>query len=264
MKRLMRMNRLPVGLYTIYVGLVFFFFMFLYLPLIVLPLLFKSEGNKLSFYGLRLWAKTFRLLSGIRYEIRGRELLEASQSYIFTPNHTSYLDIPALPLTAHHAYKALAKKEIARIPFFGLLARAVTVMVDRSSVQNRRKSLTKLTKALKAGTNLVVFAEGTINKTGAPLAPFQDGAFRIAVETGTPVVPVVILGAAGLMPARSKLIRPGKIVVEVLPPHPTAGLALNKVKPLKEKIFQQMEEKIREYQAAQSRAQEQDVAGRQH
>ena len=249
------MNRLLLLIYTIYVGLVFFFFMFLYLPLIALPLLFKLDGNQLSYYGLHLWAQTFRLFSGIRYEIKGKENLQAKQSYIFTPNHTSYLDIPALPLTAHHSYKALAKKEIAGIPFFGLLAKAVTVMVDRSSVTNRRKSLIKLIKALKAGTNLVVFAEGTINKTDAPLAPFQDGAFRIAVETGTPVVPVVIMGASKLMPARSKLIRPGKIRVEILPPIPTEGLALNKVKPLKEEVFRKMEDKIltfqhRKYQAS--------------
>lgn len=237
-------NRPLLILYTVYVGFVFFFFMFLYLPLIAIPLIFKFEGNRWSYLGLHLWGQTFRLLSGIRYEITGKEYLQPDQVYIFTPNHTSYLDIPALPISAHGPYKALAKKEIAKIPAFGLLARAVTVMVDRSSVSNRRKSMMKLIKALKAGTNLVVFAEGTINKTGTPLAPFLDGAFRIAVETKTPLVPMVITGASKLMPANSKLIRPGKIRVRILPPVPVEGLALNKVKPLKEEIFRQMEEII--------------------
>lgn len=241
-------NRLFIILYTVYVGFVFFFFMFLCLPLIALPLIFKFEGNQYSFWGLHLWAQCFRLFSGIRYDIKGKENLQPDQVYIFTPNHTSYLDIPALPLSAHGYYKALAKKEIAKIPAFGLLARAVTVMVDRSSVINRRNSMLKLKKALQAGTNLVVFAEGTINKTGTPLAPFQDGAFRIAVETQTPLVPVVIIGASELMPAQSKLIRPGKISVEILPPIPTQGLALNKVKVLREEVFQKMEEKILSYQ----------------
>lgn len=240
----MKIKRLLVLLYTVYAGLVFTIFMFLCIPLITMVLLPQPHGNRLSYLGLHLWAQGFRSLSGIRYEIRGRQYLKAGQSYIFTPNHTSYLDIPVLPLVAHHSFKALAKQEIGRIPVFGFLARAVTVMVNRSDAAHRKESVTKLTHALQEGTSLLVFPEGTINKTPAPLASFYDGAFRIALETQTPIVPVVIHGASCLMPPGCLSMKPGKIRVQILPPIPTRGLPLDSLAALKETVFQKMEKEI--------------------
>ena len=109
-------NRLLILLYTIYSSIVFLFFMFLCSPLITLPLLFKLHGNHWSYRGLHLWAQGFQLFSGIRYTIEGQEHLKKTHTYIFTPNHTSYLDAPALPLMAHSSFKTLAKKELASIP----------------------------------------------------------------------------------------------------------------------------------------------------
>lgn len=111
----MRIKHLLVLLYTGYAALVFIIFMFLSTPLILIPLLFQLHGNRLSYQGLRFWAHAFRWLSGIRYEIRGQQHLDKKQSYIFTLNHTSYLDAPALPLLAHHAFKPLAKQELGRV-----------------------------------------------------------------------------------------------------------------------------------------------------
>lgn len=237
-------NRLLVLLYTIFASLVFTVFMFLYMPMILIPLFFKINGNQLSYYGLHLWAQSFRRFSGIRYRIRGQEHLQAGQSYIFTPNHTSYLDIPALPLIAHHSFKPLSKKEVGSIPVFGLLAKAVTVMVDRSDAEHRRQSVVKLSRALQAGTSLLIFPEGTINKTDRPLTSFYDGAFRIAIETQTPVVPVVIKGAPACMPARSWFMKPGLISIEILPPVTTAGLQMSELPELKAAVFSIMEERL--------------------
>lgn len=219
--------------------------MFLYMPLILLPLLFKLNGNQLSYYGLHLWAQGFCSFSGIRYRIRGQQHLQADQSYIFTPNHAFYLDIPALPLIAHRSFKPLFKKEVGHIPVFGLVAKAVTVMVDRSDAEHRRRGVIKLTQALQAGTSLVVFPEGTVNKANKPLNTFYDGAFRIAIETQTPIVPVIIVGAAACMPPRSRFMKPGLISIEILPPVPAAGPQTSELPKLKAKVFAIMEERLR-------------------
>lgn len=236
----MRIKHLLVLIYTGYVGLVFTIFMFLSTPLILIPLLFRLHGNRLSYLGLRFWAQAFRCLSGIRYEIRGQHHLYKKKSYIFTLNHTSYLDAPALPLIAHHAFKPLAKQELGRIPVFGSLVRIITVMVDRSNAANRKESVARLTHALQSGTSLVVFPEGTINKMAAPLAPFYDGAFRIALETQTPIVPVIIHGASRLMPPGRLSLKSGKICVEILPPVASRGLTPEHVETLKGTVFQKM------------------------
>lgn len=237
----MRIKHLLVLLYTGYAGIVFIIFMFLSTPLIIIPLLFQLHGNSLSYTGLRFWAQGFRYLSGIRYEIRGQEHLSNHQSYIFTLNHTSYLDAPALPLIAHHAFKPLAKKELGRIPVFGSLIRVITVMVDRSNAANRKESVLRLTHAIRSGTSLIVFPEGTINKTAAPLAPFYDGAFRIALETQTPIVPVIIHGASRLMPPGRLCMKPGKISIEILSPVTPGSFTPEQAGALKETVFRKME-----------------------
>lgn len=239
----MRNNPLLL-LYTLYVALVFFFFMFLYSPLMLLPLLVKRDGNWLSFFGFHLWAQSFRLLTGIWYEVKGLENISSRESYIIIPNHTSYLDICLLPLITKGAFKILAKKEVGNIPVFGLVARAVTVMVDRSSASSRRQSVLKLTKTFKAGTSLMIFPEGTVNKSGNLLNPFYDGAFRIAVETGAPLVPVAVAGAGRLMPAKSMIMRPGTIRVYVMPPVPVQDIGMADIPVLKQQVFQQMEDKL--------------------
>ncbi len=240
----MRIKRLPVLIYTTYAALVFTIFMLLYIPLIITPLLFKHEDNRLSFLGVRLWAICFRWFSGIRYKVRGQDHLQANHPYIFTLNHTSYLDIPAIPLIAHHSFKALAKQEIARIPIFGFVARAVVVMVNRSNAANRRRSIATLTQALQAGTNLLVFPEGTINKTAEPLAHFYEGAFQIALETQTPIVPVVICGASHLMPPGQFGMKPGTIQVQILPPVPVEEFSAENIQSLKELVFEKMQQAV--------------------
>lgn len=242
----MRNNNPLLLIYTLYAGLVFVFFMILYSPLMLLPLLVKKEGNWLSFLGFHLWAQSFRLFTGIWYDVKGLENLSRHASYIIIPNHTSYLDICLLPLITKGAFKILAKKEIGQIPVFGLLAKVVTVMVDRRNAASRRSSVKKMTRALKAGTSLMVFPEGTVNKSGNLLNPFYDGAFRIALETGAPLVPVAIAGAGRCMPPKKLLMRPGTIRIQIMPPVPVADLTTADVPALKGQIYTDMENQLQE------------------
>lgn len=235
--------------YTVYAVLVFSFFMFLYLPIMLLPLLVKKEGNRLSFWGFHLWAQSFRAFTGIWYDVKGLEHLSSRESYIIVPNHTSFLDICLLPLITKGAFKTLSKKEVGSIPVFGPFARMVTVMVDRSNARSRLQSVIKMKKALQGGTSLVIFPEGTVNKNKQLLNPFHDGAFRIALESGTPLVPVAIAGAGRLMPPKGMLMRPGTIRVQILPPVPVSGLSTADLPALKEGVFTSMENKLQELYA---------------
>lgn len=241
----MRNNPLSI-VYTLYVGLVFVFFMFLYSPLMLLPLLINKEGNRANFWGFHLWAQSFRLFTGIWYEVQGLENLKSHESYIIIPNHTSYLDICLLPLITKGAFRILAKKEIGDIPVFGLLARVATVMVDRTSATSRKKSVLKMMRILQAGTSIMIFPEGTVNKTGNLLNPFYDGAFRIAVETGAALVPVSVAGTGLLMPPKKLMVRPGTVYIQILPPVPVEGLDLADIPDLKSRIHASMENKLQE------------------
>lgn len=147
------------------------------------------------------------------------------------------MDIPALVVTIKGQFRALAKKELLKIPVFGWIAQVMCVVVDRSSNESRRKSMDNLKRILGMGISVLIFPEGTQNRTKEPLQPFYDGAFRIAIETQEPILPIVVLNAGKIMPPGRAYIRPGKIVVVVGEEIPTRGLTLAEMKELREKVF---------------------------
>jgi 1-acyl-sn-glycerol-3-phosphate acyltransferase len=140
--------------------------------------------------------------------------------------------------------KPLAKKELLKIPIFGWILRHAAVIVDRSSGESRKKSLDKLRRALAEGVSILIFAEGTQNRTRETLQPFKDGGFRIALDTQQPVLPMVVVGAGPLMPPGTIRMKPGRVKIIVAPEIPTAGLSTNDLPALKQKTFEVMKKMI--------------------
>ena len=117
--------------------------------------------------------------------------------------------------------------------------------VDRSSAENRAKSVLLLKSILKKGISVLVFPEGTFNMTHKPLKEFYDGAFRIAIETGTPIKPVLLLNAYDRMHYKSIFsLNPGKSRSVFLPEVPVDGLSLSDAGMLKEKVFAMMKAEL--------------------
>jgi 1-acyl-sn-glycerol-3-phosphate acyltransferase len=141
-------------------------------------------------------------------------------------------------------FRPLAKKELLKIPVFGWIAQSAAVIVDRSSGESRKKSMDKLKKILLDGLSILIFAEGTQNRTKDVLQPFKEGAFRIAVDTQQPILPMVVVGAGPLMPPGTIRLRPGKIKVIVAPEIPTSGLTYDDLPKLKQQTFEIMKELI--------------------
>jgi 1-acyl-sn-glycerol-3-phosphate acyltransferase len=231
-------------LYTIWVAFVFLFFMILFLPGFLIPPLFGPRVVVITHFFIKCWSWTFSILNAIPYDIRNRDRIVRGSSYIFVSNHTSYMDIPALVVTIKGQFRALAKKELLKLPVFGWIANVMCVVVDRSSHESRVRSIENLKKILSLGISVLIFPEGTQNRTREPLQQFYDGAFRIAIETQEPILPLVVLGAGKIMPPGSREFRPGKIHVVVGEPIPTKGMELSEVKALREKVFAVMSEMI--------------------
>ena len=229
-------------IYMIWVLLVFTTFMIILLPLIVLPILIHVRVGMGTFYGLKIWSWIFSKLNFIPYEIIGKKNVKASNSYIYTCNHTSFLDAPGIALAIPNQFRPLAKKELLKIPIFGLIVRVVTVVVDRSSPESRKTSLQKLKDIIKKGVSILIFPEGTQNRTKDLLQPFYSGAFRTAIETQTPIMPMVVINAGQLMPPGTMNIRPGKIKVVFGEPIHVDGYTMQNVNELKDHTFKIMEE----------------------
>lgn len=210
-------------LYIVWALLVFTVFMLVFLPFFLLPALFGNRAMIVTYFFLRLWSRIFSILNFIPYEISGRGHIRKGQSYICVSNHTSFLDLPGICLALPGQFRPLAKTELRRIPVFGWIASAATVLVDRTSHDSRIQSLERLTEVLRAGISVLIFAEGTQNRGTTLLQPFRDGAFRMAIETGCPILPLVVHGAGKLMPPGRFSIRPGRIRIRIGEPIPISS-----------------------------------------
>jgi 1-acyl-sn-glycerol-3-phosphate acyltransferase len=140
---------------------------------------------------------------------------------------------------------------MSKVPVFGFIYRNVIVTVDRSSSANRSKSVQILKSILSKGISVLVFPEGTFNLTHEPLKEFYDGAFRVAIETGTPIKPVLILDSYDRMNYESVFsLNPGKSRSVFLEEISVQGLTPDDLSTLKTKVFDIMESKLRSYDAS--------------
>lgn len=232
--------KILVKIYTLWVLIVFTVFMILLLPGIMIPLLLGPKFSRIGYFFLWFWSWIFSMLTFIRYDLRGRENIQKKTSYIYVSNHTSFLDIPGIRLLIPGEFRPIAKKELLKIPVFGFIVKAATVVVDRSNAQSRKQSIEKLRDILKGGISILVFAEGTQNRTTEILQPFKDGAFRIAIDTQLPIIPLVVIGAGPLMPPGKMDIKPGNIKVVAGKPISVEGLTTDDVQTLKQQTFDTM------------------------
>jgi 1-acyl-sn-glycerol-3-phosphate acyltransferase len=233
-----------LSLYRVWVFLVFSVFMLIFLPGIVLPFFFGQRAGTVGYAFLYIWSWVFSKLTFIRYEFYGRENFRKGHSYIYVSNHTSFLDLPGIRMLIPGQFRPLAKKELLKIPVFGWIAQAATVIVDRSSQQSRKKSIDRLKQLLKDGLSILIFVEGTQNRSKEILQPFHDGAFRIAIDTQRPLLPIVVIGAGKLMPPSTINLRPGVIRIYVAPEIPTTDLSNADIPALKQQTFDVMKELI--------------------
>jgi 1-acyl-sn-glycerol-3-phosphate acyltransferase len=113
----------------------------------------------------------------------------------------------------------VAKQEVMSYPFIGgILKKLGNFSFVRESREARLKQADALEEALVRGESILIFAEGTF--TPAPgLRPFQLGAFKSAVASGCPVLPIALRGTRELLPDGSILARHGtSITLTVCPP----------------------------------------------
>jgi 1-acyl-sn-glycerol-3-phosphate acyltransferase len=218
--------------------------MIIFLPGLTIPFMLGKRFSWIGYSFLWIWSWIFSKLTFIRYEFYGQENFKKGKAYIYVSNHTSFLDLPGIRMIIPGEFRPMAKKELLKIPLFGWIARGATVIVDRSSGESKKKSLDKLREALLHGTSILLFAEGTQNRTKEILQPFKDGAFRLAIDTEEPILPMVVIGAGKLMPPGTVNLRPGVIKIYVGQEISIEGLTSADLPALKQKTFDVMKEMI--------------------
>ena len=152
---------------------------------------------KQFFYTIVRWGLNIIFLGMYRLHIEGREHIPSEGAVIIAPNHKSYFDPPLVGVAIKkRVVHYMAKEELFRNPLFGWILRQFgTFPVKRGSVD--RTAVRQAVKELKNGNALGIFPEGTrIKRSG--LGRFHSGMASLALMTGTPVIPVAIVGSADM------------------------------------------------------------------
>jgi 1-acyl-sn-glycerol-3-phosphate acyltransferase len=171
------------------------------------------------------WANLFLAIPPVRITVEGIEHVDPGQRYVVASNHLSMFDIPLLFRVLPIHGRFLSKKEVFRYPVIGQGMRAIGIIeIDRDSSGSSRAAINAgVEVAAQRGYSLLVFPEGTRSRDGE-LLPFKRGAFRIAIDTGLPLLPVVIEGTDRISTPGSKVFHPGSVVVRILPPIVTSDM----------------------------------------
>ncbi len=239
-------------IYSLYGFLLFTVLMFILFPFVIIASFFgRVRGGNIIYSICYLWGDVWFFLLGIKH----KNIYEAptyNGQQIFISNHISYFDVPVMMKAIRHKHiRILGKSEMARIPIFGFIYKKAVVLVDRTNVSKRAGSIKILKSILNRNISIFICPEGTFNTTHKPLKEFYDGAFRIAIETQTPISPILFLDTYdrlhynnifSLNPGRSRAVHLSTVFTE--------GLTLKDLQSLKTLVYKKMEEGLNRYKAS--------------
>ena len=217
-------------------------------PLAIVASFFgRINGGNAIYKICMLWGDLWYFLIGIRHKNIYESPLEKDKQYIFVANHISYLDAPMIVKSLRRPMRALGKYEMSKVPVFGFIYRRAVVMVDRRDAEKRAKSVRILKSILRRGISVFIFPEGTFNLTKKPLKSFFDGSFRIAIETQTPIKPLLFLDAYNRMNHESIFsLNPGRSRTIFLETIDVDRYTMADVERLKQDVYALMERRLSE------------------
>jgi 1-acyl-sn-glycerol-3-phosphate acyltransferase len=203
---------------TIWVG-----FATLVLGLLVIGLSFFVRSGKPMHRIARFWGRSILTVSRIRVSVKGLSNIDHSVPYIYMPNHQSNFDIPVLLGHLAVQFRWLAKVELFKIPIFGrAMRKAGYISIDRNNRESAFKSLKMAANKIKSGVSVLIFPEGTRSRDGQ-IRAFKKGGFVLAIDSGVPIVPIVITGTRKIMTKGKFRINPGHVSMVIHEPIDTSA-----------------------------------------
>tara|TARA_R110001599_G_scaffold3530_9_gene19439 strand:- start:1487 stop:2257 length:771 start_codon:yes stop_codon:yes gene_type:complete len=218
------------------------FYVFFGLSLVIMmPFLFVLTFNENQYPFLykiiRAFSKTLIFVMGFRLKKQIEEPLDATQSYMFCPNHTSMLDPFILVSMVKKPIVFVGKAELKKIPIFGFFYKRICILVDRSCQNSRKEVYFCAKRRLKNGTSVAIFPEGLVPTEDVILSPFKNGAFSLAIEHQIPIVPATYFDCKRFFSWTYFKGRPGTIRIKQHKPIYTKGLDKKSLKEIKQQTF---------------------------
>ncbi|HPA14607.1 MAG TPA: lysophospholipid acyltransferase family protein [Desulfobacterales bacterium] len=203
----------------------------------ILASLFGSGGNAPHIVA-RIWARSLLFASRIRVTVKGLSNIDPKRSFIYMSNHQSNFDIPVLLAYLPVQFRWIAKNELFKIPIFGYaMKRAGYISIDRSGRKSTLQSIRNAAEIIRNGVSVIIFPEGTRSQDGN-LKSFKNGGFVLAVDSGVPIIPIIIHGTWQIMSKNQLRIKPGRVLLEIQKPVESSNFSRKTKNDLLEKVRQ--------------------------
>ena len=170
-----------------------------------------------------------------KFRRSGISVPDPRRPYVVVSNHESFVDIL---LISHLPWemKWLSKAELFRVPILGWdMWLAGDIPVQRGEGRSAVRALQQCRDVLNKRVSVIIFPEGTRATTGEML-PFKDGAFRLAIEVGVPVLPLALKGTATALAKHDWRVGRSIAEVRVLAPVETTGMSVKQSKELRDRV----------------------------
>lgn len=239
-------------IYKIWFGMSFFTVLLVLYPFFWIFTRSDKTSSVVFFMQKFIWAPLMNVCLLVWVHAKGRKHLPKGPAIICT-NHTSYHDIVLMYAVAFpRSIIFLGKSELAKWPLINILFKTgnIHIPVNRKNAQAAARSLERAEQRLKQGYTIIIFPEGTISKRAPYLYPFKSGAFKLAVKTGVPIVPMTWLDNWVLMSEPHKLFgtaRPGLSRAVIHPALKTKDLSEKDIVSLQDKVRTCFEKDLEKY-----------------
>lgn len=221
---------------------------FIFLPLFTI-LLSSRKWFPMVFMLKKIWGHFILFPAGIFYFIRREEKLDRNKTYVFCPNHTSYLDIMLIYIAIPNYFHTMGKAELLKVPLFSRFFKRMNIPVNRKSHIDSHRAFVRAGVDIAQGISIALFPEGTIHHTYPQMGKFKNGPFKLAIEKQVPIVPVTFLNNHLLLPDNywKHIGHPGVAGVVMHKPIETRGMTENDIDLLKQKCFEVIDETLKKY-----------------
>lgn len=160
-------------------------------------------------------------VAGTELVVKGEENLWSHRPAVFILNHQSTMDMFIAAKLIRKNVRGIAKKELKNVPILGQILQAGgAIFIDRKNKDKAIEAMKPAVDALKNGTSIIIFPEGTRSKSYT-LGKFKKGAFHLAMEAGVPIVPIIMTNAIDSITEGSSVFKPAAVEVKILKPIPT-------------------------------------------
>jgi 1-acyl-sn-glycerol-3-phosphate acyltransferase len=198
-------------------------------PLLLLFSL-KESWYAIVFKLAAVWSNVVLFCMGFYWKIDAIPKLEKGKNYMFISNHTSMIDIMLMiSIFKNHPFVFVGKKELSKIPLFGIIYKRGCILVDRSSTKSRKSVFFNTQRKLQNGLSICIYPEGGVPDPLVILDKFKKGAFKIAIDHQIPVVCLTFLDNKKRFPFNFFAGSPGLLRVKYHEPQCTKGLSQSDV-----------------------------------